>query len=1795
MSERNIPFEHISKFIYMIKRNFPENEKFYYILFSIKFLGLICSTQNVKSFEDDENIRFSLHSVLSKFFLFHYKYSIIIHNYQLICICIFIFLIIYIGLLIIDYYIIKIPYKNVKSNFDYKLNKIEFLTLKNKINIYNKILAYIFIIILFTSQHIVEYVFFSVYFNYINDEINLNSSKYNEKNISYLQYYISNEKNKYINGYILTIINLITIIIINVFNYIFMTFNQIRNNFSNYGVGIFYQKKIIILTTLLFNIQPFCTLNNIYSFHDKNRMKSMTNNIISSYLLLWLLLQINKFSFYPNNISKFIFRIICFCFFSGLNEIFIFNFIKKFTQSHSFLKLIVEFIGGLFLSQILLKINKKFFINFFIKNLFNSELKKISIGESYYFFEILVNYLNDENNNYLNIYKILLKHCDNCQFLNCPCKQLIDKKIYNQNINSQIYIDQKIIKKEQFLIIYEQELLNKIHILYNFKKQIKLEYYCILHIIFEYKIKKSYNFALYLIGKYTESNFNLSILAYYYFYEFKKSILKELFLKQKKIYSNLTLLQNQNKKNLDIYKFILKEILIKKILLNSCLNLNKIMLFKSEFNKNHHNKTDEIKKLSFSVFIKYCVNIKENNNRIEKILNLDKNKIINCELSYLLTNYYSLLFNKIPFNLIDKFEHYYNYYQIINKIEFDYSNFNMKYPLIINLCKNDIFEINYINSILCENLEYTKEELIGKNFYILIPKNIGEIHKYLLKLFLFIPNGQYKAEETFLVNKNNYLINCNLYSKTLPNFKPEYYVINNIFLNNEIISNYFYYNLIIDDKFQFDSISKNFEENFFFSLKMLNLLKINFCEFFGININKFKKKISNFKTKSCKYDFQDLKEINKSLTVFSNINQKFFEFKNISNNLNDFIGKVLVIEEKIKKNNISKGLNNLTNYINELGLDIEWYNKVKLLGDRLKINLNEKKSKNTFEKKNSFYKNRFFIKYKCKNICNVFYYLIYIKEYKDNENFKKTKEININQSFIKNNLIKLKVNGENLKKINEIEILKNNMEDNDKAINIANNSIDNSKMNLFSSSQNVISILNKNNEMKNKFKKKKTKNSKNKNNFSNYNQNVEKPKNENFDMDNELFINDINIDNKLNYIKKIRYIFIILIFIFFLISIILISICLILTIKEIEKGSYLLKCQTNIQLLKEDIYVASLNSLFHCDDYPKTNNMIEVLQLVNNIFADEAFLHYAYILYYQKKLTKYSLMNNFIKILYEKKQYFKIDNVWKVNEKKNGILEEIYLFIYQINNIFVNNQTKCKFEVFYGLYYYLNPEETKKTYGDPTELDKVISYIFLNLLRTYKIVFENLISEVSNTVINNFKEVSDYVIYFNISIATINFISALIYIFIIYLYYKETKIYLSFLYLKNEKVKKLESNNLLFINVLKEFNSINIINFEKNFLNNKLNIEEDLEINEKNLIKSSNNRTALEKLSVLKININNNNNNNNKNQNEKNNIEFQNQNYKKNKILPITYLISFLLSIILFLITLILLISNIILTSNTKDLFIYAVIMIINHLDRVPKLVELLFFTIFKIISGSIDVIGARPSDFYLDNVLNYYKIKLSYEKNSIIEKLKNHYFSNLLLENLLIEEYLLKFDIEKKKVLNNLREVEKNFNVKGYFCISLSNSVYDYLNLGYDDLNIIFNVISLLAKNCHIANPKISDYGLISEMYFIFQEIVNFYEEFIRNDVDNITIKNNFLTNADFVRMINNVEIPLSYLHKTYSYYITDDIDDLINEVIMRQTIFSIIFYLMLFFTIALQFYFIIKNNFYNCNLSFFSKIFQN
>ncbi len=80
------------KVIFNIRKNLPSSKVFYFIYFSIKFLGLILATQNLKGFESKDNKITSVYTILSKFLLFDSSFNIISRKYQLVCIIIFIFI-----------------------------------------------------------------------------------------------------------------------------------------------------------------------------------------------------------------------------------------------------------------------------------------------------------------------------------------------------------------------------------------------------------------------------------------------------------------------------------------------------------------------------------------------------------------------------------------------------------------------------------------------------------------------------------------------------------------------------------------------------------------------------------------------------------------------------------------------------------------------------------------------------------------------------------------------------------------------------------------------------------------------------------------------------------------------------------------------------------------------------------------------------------------------------------------------------------------------------------------------------------------------------------------------------------------------------------------------------------------------------------------------------------------------------------------------------------------------------------------------------------------------------------------------------------------------------------------------------------------------------------------------------------------------------------------------------------------------------------------------------------------------
>ena len=180
---------------------------------------------------------------------------------------------------------------------------------------------------------------------------------------------------------------------------------------------------------------------------------------------------------------------------------------------------------------------------------------------------------------------------------------------------------------------------------------------------------------------------------------------------------------------------------------------------------------------------------------------------------------------------------------------------------------------------------------------------------YHFKQFLFIPNADIKRKNSFLLNNERYIINCSYHCKLFPNFKSEFYVITNIDVIEPDQKDRMVYSLMLDNNFNYISISKNFEEQFFFSLKMLEQIKMNFCNFFGISSTKIKKIISQ-KRKKLKYpskknSYEILKEINNTTTIFSNISQEnVFTYRKMYNTISNLNPYSIEYEDTINKNNI---------------------------------------------------------------------------------------------------------------------------------------------------------------------------------------------------------------------------------------------------------------------------------------------------------------------------------------------------------------------------------------------------------------------------------------------------------------------------------------------------------------------------------------------------------------------------------------------------------------------------------------------------------------------------------------------------------------------------------------------------------------------------------------------------------------------------------------------------------------------------------------------------------------------------
>ena len=357
----------------------------------------------------------------------------------------------------------------------------------------------------------------------------------------------------------------------------------------------------------------------------------------------------------------------------------------------------------------------------------------------------------------------------------------IDKK---NNGKDSIFSEDKKLNEKQFQIIFEQEIINKIEYLYKSKKNNLLEDFIFIHIQYLYAMKKNYSLVLYYIGKYSNCGIKWSFMTQYYLYEYKKLIISIFFSKTNinNVDKNANKYRKDNHLMMEIINYFIFSAILNNLVVNSCSKLKLLLNFRKDLHIPIF-----IKSYNRSKTEKFFEIGEELKNNIDKILlflrhhlNEMNQQTISAELSYIISNFFIFIENKIPYDLRKIINPIFDINVISNKLESGYKFLNLVHPLILTLTKNNNFIISHFSSVICNRLGYFKYELKDKDFHDKLFPGVTFIkqHELLMKQFLFFDCNSYIKKDTFIKTKDGYLLGIKLTTKKFPTFYNDFFLSN---------------------------------------------------------------------------------------------------------------------------------------------------------------------------------------------------------------------------------------------------------------------------------------------------------------------------------------------------------------------------------------------------------------------------------------------------------------------------------------------------------------------------------------------------------------------------------------------------------------------------------------------------------------------------------------------------------------------------------------------------------------------------------------------------------------------------------------------------------------------------------------------------------------------------------------------------------------------------------------------------------------------------------------------------------
>ena len=900
LNEKNLPNKNnlsLLRSLFLLKKNFPSYETFYFVLFFLKYLGIIVQSRLIEMATNKEGVSFNKY--FKNIFFFGNDFSVMYKNYFTICIFGAVIILIFYIYSAFCFLYMKYKYKNITSIIDEKAHGTDEI-FEEKIF---KILSGVSTVFIFFHHYIIEYYSFGIYaFIYsqigITSKIGVSKHYSTTLEIQLIEYLDEN------NHLPLMIINLIVIILV-ISNLSFViVFNSVRGLFLKAGIYC-GNVKYVISKLIMINFQPFFVLTQFYSDDTKITIGIIFNIIIIVLCLMNFSNYYHEFAYYPNSIANMCLYIEFFVFVSSIDEIIIYFVGYKETTIFFFIKIILEIINSYILMQLLIFLKDRNNVKIFSKNLFSKNSTDISKGGLYHYMRVYLDYQKDKNLNYIKLFRIILEHVKNCKKIECPGQILISqdnlksafipfsykekpdhknnifinrentkekkeeltetnnasthdseknnikiieepKDIDNENNNKNkennnvhVSIEKKKLTEKQFQIIFEQEIMNKIEYLFRTRKFSDLEHFIFIHIQYLYIMKKNYALTLYYIGKYSKCGIKWNFITQYFLYEYKISIIHSYFNKLNVNSADKTV-NKYRKDNLvmtEIINYFVLLALLKKLIISSCDKLKTLFAFR----KNLHNPLilKTYKHSNTNNFFQKGEELKYNINKILYLtksgLNQSNKDNISAELSYIISNFLLITLNKIPDDLRKIINPAFDINVISSKLESGYKFFNLVHPLILSLTKNNTFNITYFSCVISNRLGFHQHELKDKDFHEKLFPGVKFIkqHELLMKQFLFFSYNTYAKGNTFIKTKEGYLMGVSIVAKKFPTFYEDFFIIIGLDFNEKL-----FYSRINKS---FNRYSFLLDENSEFIAETKN-----FFEDFEFNINMFKEIKTNF-------------------------------------------------------------------------------------------------------------------------------------------------------------------------------------------------------------------------------------------------------------------------------------------------------------------------------------------------------------------------------------------------------------------------------------------------------------------------------------------------------------------------------------------------------------------------------------------------------------------------------------------------------------------------------------------------------------------------------------------------------------------------------------------------------------------------------------------------------------------------------------------------------------------------------------------------------------------------------------